>query len=232
MAKTGVKCTAIVLAGGSGSRMGTKVAKQYIEIDGFPIIYYTLEAFENSMIDDIILVCRESDVSYCTEEIVKKYGFTKVSSVVVGGKERFDSVYEGLKAAKNCDYVFIHDGARPCITDEVIERCFENVVECRACVAAVPVKDTIKISDEAGFVAQTPTRSTLWQIQTPQVFEYSLVKSAFDKMYENNQTDGITDDAMVVERFGDCRVKLVMGSYSNIKVTTPEDLRMITLKNS
>lgn len=218
--------TAIILAGGSGSRMGSETAKQYIVYKEKPLLYYALRAFEASSVDDIILVCRAGDEVFCKIEIVEKYGFAKVKSVVVGGKERYNSVYEGLKSA-NCDYVLIHDGARVSVDAETISRCMQEVVEYKACVAAVPVKDTIKIADNSGYVEATPDRSTLWQIQTPQCFEYELVKNAYDTMLGSDSSLNITDDSMVVENYSDVRVHLTMGSYNNIKITTPEDLQFL-----
>lgn len=219
-----MKSTAIVLAAGTGKRMGSKTPKQYLEINGFPIIYYTLKAFEESLVDEVILVTSKSDISYCKESIVERYGFTKVKYIVSGGKERYDSVFEGLKKADS-DYVLVHDGARPFISADAIKKLLSEVKSERACVAAVPVKDTIKIADESGYAESTPDRSTLWTIQTPQVFETSLLKEAYERMYqEMDESINITDDAMVVENYTDIQVKLVKGEYTNIKVTTPEDM--------
>ncbi len=219
-------CTAIVLAAGSGKRMGTKVQKQYLELEGKPILYYSLYVFENSpIIDEIILVTGEEQISYCQEEIVGRYGFAKVKHIVAGGKERYHSVWNGLQATSGEGYVFIHDGARPFVTDEIIERAYNEVVECRACVVGVPVKDTIKIADDDGYIAQTPDRNYVWQIQTPQVFEAELVKTAYAKLMEQPDVN-VTDDAQVVEAMMYEEVKLVQGSYENIKITTPEDLEI------
>ena len=166
-------CTAIVLAAGSGKRMGTKIAKQYLEIDGKPLLYYTLLAFERSpRIDKIILtVGSEEQISYCQETILRPYGFQKVASVITGGKERYDSVWMGLKAVKDDlpkeateGIVFIHDGARPMVSEDILERCFQDAQKYNACVAAVPVKDTIKIADENGFAETTPRRDRVWQV--------------------------------------------------------------------
>ena len=221
------KCAAIVLAAGSGKRMKSNVKKQYMQINGRPLIYYSLKAFETFGVNEIILVTSQNEIEYCRKQIVEKYGITSVSSIVAGGKERYDSVYEGLKAIKDCDYVFIHDGARPCISQEILNNCFETVRKYDACVAAVPAKDTIKIADENQFVEITPERSKVWIVQTPQVFQYSLVKKAYDTMFASVQELMITDDAMVVENFTDKKVKLVMGSYYNIKVTTQDDLLLV-----
>ena len=142
------------------------------------MLYYALKAFEESNITDIVLVTGHGETEYCRRELVEKYAFTKVTAIVEGGKERYHSVYEGLKAAKGTDYVLIHDGARPFVDEKLIARLIDTVKECQACVAAVPVKDTIKIADGDGFVKETPDRSLLWQIQTPQAFFYPLILDA------------------------------------------------------
>ena len=224
-------CTAIVLAAGSGKRMGAKIAKQYLEIDGKPLLYYTLLAFERSpRIDKIILtVGSEEQISYCQETILRPYGFQKVASVITGGKERYDSVYAGLLCCQDTDYVYIHDGARPMVSEDILERCFQDAQKYNACVAAVPVKDTIKIADENGFAETTPRRDRVWQVQTPQTFSFGLIYDAYARLAAQKDTLAekgikITDDAMVVETFTDHQVKLTEGSYRNLKVTTPEDL--------
>ena len=177
------------------------------------------------------------------ECIVTKFGgsslasdeqFRKVRSIVAGGAERYLSVWEGLKEAGNHDYIgadsciFIHDGARPLIDSVILGRCLEDVRRYGACVAGMPVKDTIKIADEEGFAAHTPDRRFLWQIQTPQVFSFPLVYEAYRRLIEEGITD-VTDDAMVVERETRTRVKLTEGSWQNIKITTPEDIRIARL---
>lgn len=241
-----MKTTAIVLAAGQGKRMGSDVAKQCLLLEGRPVLYYTLKNFEKSMVDDIVLVTGEGQVEYCKKEIVDVYGFRKVKKIVVGGKERYHSVARGLNAVAElekadasgcyegnagCDYVLIHDGARPFVTPKMIERGIRAVQQYEACVLGMPVKDTIKISDEEGFAANTPNRSLIWQIQTPQIFSFSLIKKAYDELIlkeEELRLKGITvtDDAMVAELFSEKRVKLVEGSYENIKLTTPEDLEI------
>lgn len=222
------KIGAVVLAAGQGKRMQSKVAKQFLELNGRPLITYALEAFEKSGIDEVILVTSQDEISYCTDEIVKKYGFSKVKAVVAGGKERYHSVYEGLKAFRGCSdiqYVLIQDGARPLVTEAVIQRAIEGAIQYDACVVGMPVKDTIKVSNQEGFAAGTPDRSSLWQIQTPQAFRFDLILDAYEKIMSCPEyQDHITDDAMVVETMTSCPVKLVEGDYRNIKVTTPEDL--------
>ena len=218
------KFSAIVLAAGSGSRMGLDVKKQYLNLLGKPLVYYALDTFEKSGVSEIVLVTSPGDEAYVKEEIVDAFGFLKVSAIVPGGKERYDSVYEGLKACSG-DYVLIHDGARAFITEDVIKRAMEDVVKSKANVAAVPVKDTIKLSDADGFVADTIDRSRAWSVQTPQSFSLPLVKEAYEKALSGDTT-GITDDAMIVEKMTDCKVKFIEGSYDNIKVTTVEDIAL------
>lgn len=219
-----MKNVAIVLAAGQGKRMQSKVQKQFLLIREKPVLYYSLATFENSSyITDIILVTGKEEIEYCQREIVDKYGFGKVRRIVAGGKERYHSVYQGLLAIDQAEYVFIHDGARPFVDEEIIARAYEAVKTYKACVVGMPVKDTIKIADEEGFAGQTPDRKMVWQVQTPQSFEYALIKEAYTKLLSGEQ-EGITDDAMVVERMTSRKVKLVEGSYRNIKITTPEDL--------
>ena len=224
--------TAIVLAAGQGKRMQSKVHKQYLLIQDKPVLYYSLQAFESSFIDDIVLVVGKDEEEYCQKEIIEKYGFTKIRIVVAGGKERYHSVANGIKAISwQCDYIFIHDGARPFINEEILLRVYEQVKKSKACVVGMPVKDTVKIADEAGFVESTPNRARVWQIQTPQVFEAQLITEAYERLLTEEvqlMAEGvaITDDAMVVEYFTKLPVKLVEGSYQNIKITTPEDLEI------
>lgn len=219
------KVTAIVLAAGRGTRMESNIQKQYMLLNGKPLIYYSLQAFQKSVVDNVILVTGTGEEEYCQREIVEAYGFSKVTQIVTGGKERYHSVFEGLKAAKESDYVLIHDGARPCVTFEIIRKAIDEVKKSKACVIGMPVKDTIKVSDEAEYATATPDRSKLWLIQTPQAFSYSLVLDAYERLFEREENQkGITDDAMVVEHMTARKVKLVYGSYENIKVTTPEDI--------
>ena len=224
-----MKNVAIVLAAGQGKRMNSKVQKQFLLIKEKPILYYTLCAFENSeLITDVILVTGKEEIEYCQKEIVEKYGFEKVRKIVAGGKERYHSVHNGIQSIDEAEYVFIHDGARPFVDGEIIARAYEAVAAHKACVVGMPVKDTIKIADEEGFAAQTPDRKKVWQVQTPQTFEYHLIKEAYEKLMIE-EPEGITDDAMVVESMTDYKVKLVEGSYRNIKITTPEDLDIATI---
>lgn len=214
--------TAVVLAAGSGSRMKSNVKKQFMDMLGKPLIYYALKQFQDSPVDDIILVTGEDAISYCKEEIVEKYHFTKVKKIVAGGKERYNSVYNALKEAEG-EYVLIHDGARAFVDQEIIARAMAGVKEYKACVIGMPVKDTIKVVDEEGYAVDTPKRSTLWQVQTPQCFVTEEIREAYEKMMNTSQ-DGITDDAMVMEQYGTRRIRLLEGNYNNLKMTTPEDI--------
>jgi len=228
-----MKNVAIVLAAGSGKRMNSDIKKQYMILDGKPLIAHSLKAFEESeVISDIVLVCSAEDVDYSREEIVEAFGFSKVRAVVEGGRERYHSVMAGLDAISErggADYVFIHDGARPFVTEDMIARLYEDVRVSEASVVAVKSKDTVKIANTADYVVSTPNRELTWIIQTPQVFRYSLAYEAYRILKEEEcglpcQGIKVTDDAMVVETWTDHRVKLVEGSYENIKVTTPEDM--------
>lgn len=218
------RCTAIVLAAGQGKRMHSKIQKQFLEIGGKPVLYYSLHCFQESpLIRDIILVTGEEMISYCEQEIVKKYGFSKVHKVTAGGKERYDSVYAGLLCCQDTDYVYIHDGARPFITEEMVQRGYEAVKRNNACVMGMPSKDTVKLADSSGYVKETPDRKIVWNIQTPQIFSYDLIRGAYESIRKKDMT-GVTDDAMVVEQETGTKILLVEGSYQNIKITTPEDL--------
>lgn len=233
------KTVAIVLAAGQGKRMGTKTAKQFLELNGKPVLYYSLAAFEKSNVDYVVLVTSEHEMQYCKEEIVKKYGLNKVIAYAVGGKERYHSVYHGIQMVKTLsdqmrvgiDIVLVHDGARPFVTSEMIAELVKETKKYEACVSATPVKDTIKIADEDGFCKTTPKRSLVWAVQTPQVFTFDVAARAYDKLIEKESElleEGmqITDDAMVVETMLGKKVRLVEGDYKNIKLTTPEDLKI------
>ncbi len=289
-----MKCTAIVLSAGKGKRMGADRAKQYLDLCGRPVLYYCLKAFQDSFIDEIIIVASGEDHDYIREEIVEKYGLTKVIKIVEGGAERYDSVLCGLREMNRGDgsygsnvnrgdgscgsnvnhgdgsygtyediltdfsdaaipaghaesagshalsnissYVFIHDGARPFIDNEILNRAYETVKKYGTAIVAVPSKDTVKIVDSEGITLDTPDRSTVWLMQTPQVFAYEPILEAYEKMdaYKKSEAAGprdkdmadimITDDAMVMEHFGSLPVHVSEGSYRNIKITTPEDM--------
>lgn len=223
----------IVLAAGSGSRMNSKVAKQFLMLRGKEVLYYSLKTFqENDNISDIIIVSRTEDMEYCKHNIVDKYGFDKVRKICPGGRERYNSVYNGLCAVaeqtddKGKEIVLIHDGARPFVTHRMINESISNAGSGNGCTVGVPVKDTIKIVRETEgelFGSETPDRDTLYQIQTPQTFRYELIREGYERMLQDIKHN-ITDDTMVVERYMGTACKIVRGSYENIKITTSEDL--------
>lgn len=215
--------SAVIVAAGKGTRMNLDVSKQYIEIRDIPILARTLSVFEDChAIGEIVLVVNEADIIHCKQEIVDRYGFEKVKAIVAGGRERQQSVYNGLREVDGCaDIVVIHDGVRPFISEERIEDSIEGAAEWGAACVAVPVKDTIKIVDSDNYIEGTPDRGKLWAIQTPQAFKYDIIIDAHERAMEGNYSG--TDDAVLVERTGK-RVRLVMGSYMNIKITTQEDL--------
>lgn len=220
-----MKSTAIILAGGSGTRMKSKTKKQYMPLCGRPLLFYAVSAFEKSCADEIVIVTGEGDEKFCRETIVEPFGFKKVVDVIAGGAERFNSVMRGLEAAGECDVVAIHDGARPLIDPETINESFKTAQERGACVTAVPVKDTIKLVAESERICETPDRSGLWIAQTPQTFRFDLIKEAYRLFEESADTD-VTDDAQTVERYTGAKVFVIRGSYKNIKITTPEDMIM------
>lgn len=217
------KTSVVIAAAGSGSRMGMNKNKQFLDIAGKPVLARTIQAFENcKLVDEIIIIAAEPEVEYCNKNIVEKYRLRKVKSVICGGEFRQQSVYNGLmQVSSDCDIVLIHDGARPFIDCKSICECIKAAEEAGAACIAVPVKDTIKRVDDEGFVEGTLDRRCLWAMQTPQAFQYNLIIEA----HRNAMIEGYvgTDDAVLVERIGH-RVKLVTGSYYNIKITTKEDL--------
>lgn len=219
-----IKNVGIVLAAGQGKRMHSSVQKQYLSLKGKPVLYYSLKAFEECpFMDEVVLVTGKEEIDYCRREFIEHFGFKKVKKIVPGGKERYHSVYEGLKAAEGCTYVYIHDGARPFLDQEILSRAYEEVQSSHACVVGMPVKDTIKLSDGNGTAVETPRRDLVWMTQTPQVFYYPLIYAAYTRLLSGSAVS-VTDDAMVLEVAEGKKVRLVEGSYRNIKITTPEDL--------
>lgn len=212
----------VIVAAGSGSRMKRDINKQFIKLDGKEIIAYTIEKFYKSEdIDDIVIVIKENEEKYFIENIINKYGFDNIK-LAYGGKERQDSVYNGIKKLnRNCEIVLIHDGARPFVNEDIIKNSIKEAKENNAVVVGVPVKDTIKVVDSDGNIVDTPNRSLLWSVQTPQSFKYEIITKAYEYAYSNDYYG--TDDAMLVEHIG-YNVKMIEGSYDNIKITTEEDL--------
>ncbi len=230
MNKDKAKFTAVIVAAGNGSRMKSELRKQFMEIEGVPVIAYTVKAFQdNDNIDAIVVVVPKGYVKEMMQLGII-YGFTKVKAIVEGGDKRFKSVYKGLCISpSDTDYVLIHDGVRPMVTQALIDRCCRYVVMTRACVAAVPVTDTIKRANAQGFAAETLDRTMLWSIQTPQAFSFPLLLDAYKSLNETIEKYGtdenrISDDAVIVENMTDCHVRIIDGDPRNIKITTPNDL--------
>lgn len=218
-----VKIAAVVPAAGSGSRMGIKTKKQFLSLAGIPLIGYALKKMEECpAIAGIVIVVSPGEEEYCRTAVVDKLGLKKVAAIVPGGKERQDSVYNGLLALSyDTDIVVVHDGARPLFSSETLASVIAAAQIHGAAACAVPAKDTVKLADDEGFVASTLPRGRIWLVQTPQAFRYELIIEAHRRAREENIF--ATDDTALVESIGG-PVKLVMGSYENIKITTPEDL--------
>lgn len=215
-------CSVIIPAAGQGKRMGSDIKKQYLKIGDKAIVLHTIEKFiKLKSINEIIVVIAKEDIEYFNNEILSTCDPNKIKTTI-GGKERQESVYNGLKAmSDNAEIVLIHDGARPFIYEEDINKMIEASSIYGACVMGVKVKDTIKIVDEEGYIVSTPERSKLWSIQTPQGFKRDIIIEAHKKAKEDNYIG--TDDGVLVERLGH-RVRIIEGSYENIKITTAEDL--------
>jgi 2-C-methyl-D-erythritol 4-phosphate cytidylyltransferase len=215
--------TAVILSAGKGSRMKAEINKQFLLLQNKPVIVHVLEAFEKcSEIDEIIVVAASDELQYFQINIIDKFNFNKVKGVIAGGLERQQSAYNGLKSiSQDCEIVLIHDGARPFVSQQTIIDCINGARIYGAVSAGMPSKDTIKLVDENDMVTLTPPRDRVWQTQTPQAFKRTLIIEA----HEIAQNKGITatDDTMLVEMLG-YQVKMLAGSYENIKITTPDDL--------
>ncbi len=219
------KISVLIPAAGQGKRMESSVKKPYLMLDDKPILSHTIDCFEqNSVIDEIFVIVDQSDFMVCRENALAPFRYRKVCELVAGGETRQVSVFNGLRAlSDDVDFVVVHDGVRPFINDKIIFECLEAAAEWGAAVSAVPVKETIKVANKELFVDHTPQRDRLWQVQTPQVFRKSLIVEAHKKAI-HDRIDA-SDDAALVENLGSS-VKLVLGSYKNVKLTTPEDLRI------
>lgn len=222
-----MQATVLIPAAGTGRRMGGAVSKQYLELAGKPILAHTLALFENHpLIDNIYPIVPPNDISYCQQQIIDRYGFNKVRKLVAGGPTRQDSVKNGLDvlAKEGLDQphrpILIHDGARPLFDCKQLSILIDIVRQTGACTIGVPVKDTIK-NVENNKITGSPDRNRLWQAQTPQGFQYQLIKEAFDQAAADDFI--ATDDASLLERLG-YQVQMLEGDYRNIKVTTPEDI--------
>jgi len=223
-----MKADAVIVSAGKGHRFMEGKKKQFHFLAEKPILAHTLDKFETCpLIRSILLVVGQDDMDYCLKEIIEKYKIQKVSQIVPGGKQRQESVKNGMDALpRDVDIVAIHDGVRPFVTRAMIEDSIHSALRYGAVVLAMPVKETIKMSNPDGTVLKTLDRETLWQIQTPQSFQVNLIKEAYHRASE----DGFigTDDASLVERIG-VKVHILPGSYTNIKITTPEDLLLANL---
>jgi 2-C-methyl-D-erythritol 4-phosphate cytidylyltransferase len=217
------RVSAIIPAAGRGRRMGG-LKKPYLDLVGTPILAHTLMVFQQCpLVDEILVVAAEGDEQNCVQNVIIPYGVDKVDQVVTGGETRQESVFNGLrKLTSDTDMVIVHDGARPFVTEEMIENTLESASEWGAATVAVPVKDTIKEADDENLVLKTLNRQRLWTIQTPQTFKYDLILQAH--LYARENHIRVTDDASLIEQLEIHKVKLVMGTYENIKLTTPSDL--------
>lgn len=219
-----MKVAAIVPSAGSGTRLKSRVQKPYIKIAGKPILARTLLALsKNKDIKEILVSVGKDKLNKAQKEIIERYNIKK-ARLIIGGRVRGDSVYNALKAvSRDMDYILIHDGIRPFVRDELIETLLKEASQFKAAIAAVPVKPTLKFAGKGSFVKDTPSREYFWEAQTPQVFEKSLIEKAY-KIARKKKIVA-TDDSSLVERIG-VKPKIVMGSYSNIKITTREDLEL------
>lgn len=220
-----VKIAAIVPAAGSGTRMRMNTKKQFLALAGTPLVGYALKTMETSLaVQEIVIVASPGEEGYCRSAVVEKLGLNKVAAIVPGGKERQDSVYNGLLAlSPDTDIVIVHDGVRPFFSLDILAAVIAAAQTHGAATCAVPAKDTVKLANEDNFVTRTLPRNHTWLVQTPQAFRYELIMEAHRRARGDNLL--ATDDTALVESLGG-RVKIVMGSYENIKITTPEDLDM------
>ena len=219
-----MKVYAVIVAAGRAERFGGTVPKQFREVCGRPLLSWTISRFEEAAsIDKIVVVASEENLLYTNNSVVNPYGFKKVEKVVIGGELRPQSVLNGLKALPlSTDMVAIHDGARPLVNPEDIDRVVELAVKDKAAMLASPATDTIKRVKD-GYIISTVERRALYYAQTPQVFQYDLIMAAYEKYAGDNE---VTDDAMLVEKMG-FKVRVVEPRTANIKVTTPDDLQIV-----
>ena len=218
-----VKVTVLIPAAGSGTRMGSPAKKQFLLLDGMPVLAHTLKRFEDAPeVTEIIPIVPDDELEHCLEKCVESQGLRKVKRVVPGGQHRQDSVYNGLRAVDPvAEYVMVHDGVRPFVTPDLIKELICAAKGCDGAILAVPAKDTLKEVAKDNIVKKTLDRKSCFMAQTPQVFRRDILKDAFDKAYAEGYYG--TDEASLVERCGG-RIKVVPGSYVNIKITTPEDM--------
>jgi len=214
--------TAIILAAGKGLRMGSSIPKQYMLLEGYPVLAHTLEAFDAApSVDAIVIV--SADEAYIKDNVLNYHPISKPICFIEGGNERQNSVWNALQLVEESEIAVVHDGVRPLTRVEVIEECIAAARQYGAAAAGMPSKDTVKEVNSQGFSVRTPDRDKIWLIQTPQAFRLDLLKAAHEKARKENFIG--TDDSSLVERMGH-PVKLIMGGYDNIKITTPEDLEV------
>lgn len=225
------KTAALILAAGRSERMQQEVPKQFLLINEKPLFLYSVEAYLDEV--DLTVVVTNKDAVKTAEDMLSDDGLKDIVPVIAGGEERYDSSYLGLLYLEKLggfDTVMIHDAARASITRDVIRSALEMAEHQGTAVAAVPLKDTVKAADEHGKVLETPDRRRLYSVQTPQAFSLPLILEAYMRFYEAKKKDpalSVTDDASVVEQFTDHEVMLTPGSYANVKITTPEDLKLL-----
>ncbi len=217
------KRIAIITAAGKGIRLNKKIKKQYLKLKDKPLIYYTIKTFnELDSIDEIIIVSDEDGLNYVKKNIVEKYSFNKVSNIVLGGKTRSESVYNGFKVIdKKNSIILIHDGVRPFIDKEIIEKTIRKAEDKGAAVVGIKATDTMKILKNQK-ILRTLDRRNLFQVQTPQVFKYEVLNDSYNKINLNDEK--ITDEAYIVEKSGH-EIYIIYGSKKNIKITTTFDLK-------
>jgi len=218
-----MKIVALIAAAGKGRRMNSRISKPFIPVSGKPILAYTIDKFEKcKSIDKIYLIVNPEEKEICHKNIILKYNFSKVQELVDGGDTRQDSIYNGLKALdRDTDIVVIHDGARPLVEENIIQNSIEKAQKYGAAIAAIPIKDTVKKSDNNFYISKTLNREEIWRAQTPQTFKYDIILPAYHQAYKDKYL--ATDDAAIVEKYGH-KVKLIIGPEENIKITTPFDL--------
>jgi len=221
-----MKIVALIAAAGLGKRMNAKISKPFIPIFGKPILAYTLEKFEKcKLIEKICLIVNQEEKDLCSKDVISKYNFSKVQELIAGGETRQESVYNGLKALDpDTDIVVIHDGARPLVEETLIQDSIRTAQRYGAAIVAIPLKDTVKRSGKDFFINGTLDRQEIWKAQTPQTFKYNIILSAYHKAYKDKFFT--TDDATIVEKYGH-KVKIIIGSEENIKITTPFDIIIV-----
>ncbi len=218
-----MKVVAIIVAAGKGERMGKLLPKQYLYLNDRPVMIHTLEVFEQaSMVNEIILVVAPDKVGYCSFELLPAYRLNKVKSIIEGGKTRQESVFYGLNAVPDdTDIVIIHDGVRPLLSVGLIEKVIEAARRSGAAIPVILPKDTVKLIDEEGFIDTTISRDKIRLSQTPQAFKFDLIRRAYEEVYKKGIE--VTDDSAILESYGH-KIEAVEGEYTNIKITTPDDI--------